>query len=93
MVSPQTKTSKIASDVTELIGNTPMLFLNKVTKASSAHSAQLHFVAAHHSSPGYVRKSNRMNICKQGCHARIAGKLETMEPCCSVKVGAGIVLC
>jgi hypothetical protein len=92
-------TNGIATNATEVIGNTPMVFLNRVTEVcfqAIACSGQASWLPLR----GLDAVAHRCSSCMaalclrfmcpcgplQGCYAQVAAKLEIMEPCCSVKV-------
>jgi cysteine synthase A len=78
----------IANDVTELVGNTPLVYLNSVTKVRGPRCSP---------PPSGLARLARLACLPhrlaasppQGCVARVAAKLEIMEPCCSVKDRCG----
>ena len=74
---------KIASSVTELIGNTPMVYLNRVSFPHYADEADPVMVLPP------LNRHIRTQVAK-GVPARIACKLETQEPCRSVKDRIGL---
>lgn len=76
---------KIASSVTDLIGNTPMVYLNKVMPI-----CLLSYLAGWSMCLGRTTKELSFAQVAKGVKARIAAKLETQEPCRSVKDRIGL---
>eukprot|EP00967_Tisochrysis_lutea_P028121 scaffold32689_cov19-Tisochrysis_lutea.AAC.4 len=75
----------IAQDITQVVGNTPLVFLNRLTQVQvTDYRSKKPPVKATDYQPHLATAVRNVNG-PFGCHAKVAAKLEIMEPCCSVK--------
>uniref|UniRef100_A0A0M3INK1 Cysteine synthase n=1 Tax=Ascaris lumbricoides TaxID=6252 RepID=A0A0M3INK1_ASCLU len=76
----------IAEDASDLVGNTPMVYLKSVTKGCQAKQmASRKYIAEDASDLVGNTPMVYLKSVTKGCQAKVAVKLEYMNPACSVK--------